>query len=102
MFIIAGTTVLKGYQTSRITTWLDPLSDPYNTSQQLVNALIAFKNGGLFGLGLGNSTQKYGYIPKVAQMEVSEYLKIPMAEIYGVITFYSRFTLDLKVSNITQ
>ncbi len=64
LFIIAGTTVLKGYQTSRITTWLDPLSDPYNTSQQLVNALIAFKNGGLFGLGLGNSTQKYGYIPE--------------------------------------
>ena len=59
-----GTTVLKGYQVSRITAWLDPLSDPYNTSQQLVNALIAFKNGGLFGLGLGNSTQKFGYIPE--------------------------------------
>lgn len=64
LFLIVGTTVLKGYQMSRITTWLDPLSDPYNTSQQLVNALIAFKNGGIFGLGLGNSTQKFGYIPE--------------------------------------
>lgn len=64
ILLIVGTTVLKGYQVSRITAWLDPLSDPYNTSQQLVNALIAFKNGGLFGLGLGNSTQKFGYIPE--------------------------------------
>lgn len=39
---------------------------------------------------------KYGYIPPLAQKEISEYLKIPMAEIYGVITFYSRFTLKPK------
>lgn len=39
---------------------------------------------------------KYGYIPKIAQLEISEYLNIPMAEIYGVITFYSRFTLEPK------
>ena len=39
---------------------------------------------------------KYGYIPKIAQMEISQYLNIPMAEIYGVITFYSRFTLEPK------
>lgn len=31
-----------------------------------------------------------------AQQEISEYLEIPMAEIYGVITFYSRFTLNPK------
>ena len=36
---------------------------------------------------------KYGYIPKQSQIEISKYLSIPMAEIYGVITFYSRFTL---------
>ena len=39
---------------------------------------------------------KYGYIPQIAQKEISEYLNIPMAEIYGVITFYSRFTLKPK------
>ena len=39
---------------------------------------------------------KYGYIPKISQMEISEYLKVPMAEIYGVITFYSRFSLKPK------
>ena len=38
----------------------------------------------------------YGYIPEKAQRAISEYLSIPMAEIYGVITFYSRFTLKPK------
>lgn len=45
---------------------------------------------------LNDVQEKYGYIPKVAQMVISEYLAIPMAEIYGVITFYSRFTLTPK------
>ena len=45
---------------------------------------------------LNEVQEKYGYIPKVAQMEISKYLEIPMAEIYGVITFYARFTLEPK------
>lgn len=45
---------------------------------------------------LNEVQEKYGYIPKKAQLEISEYLNIPMAEIYGVITFYSRFTLEPK------
>ena len=45
---------------------------------------------------LNDIQEKYGYIPKVAQMEVSNYLNIAMAEIFGVITFYSRFTLEPK------
>lgn len=39
---------------------------------------------------------KYGYIPKEAQLIVSEYLGIAFAEVYGVVTFYSRFTLIPK------
>ena len=45
---------------------------------------------------LNDVQEHYGYIPKFAQMEISDYLGIPMAEIYGVITFYSRFTLKPK------
>ena len=45
---------------------------------------------------LNTVQEKYGYIPKQAQIVISEYLSIPMAEIYGVITFYSRFTLTPK------
>ena len=45
---------------------------------------------------LNEVQEKFGYIPKEAQKEISEFLKMPMAEIYGVITFYSRFTLEPK------
>ena len=45
---------------------------------------------------LNEVQEKYGYIPKQSQIEISNYLNIPMAEIYGVITFYSRFTLKPK------
>jgi len=44
-----------------------------------------------------NETQEhYGYIPMSAQKTISEEMGIEMAEIYGVITFYSRFTLKPK------
>ena len=45
---------------------------------------------------LNEVQEHYGYIPKNAQIEISEFLKIPMAEVYGVITFYSRFSLKPK------
>lgn len=45
---------------------------------------------------LNEVQEKYGYIPKQAQIEISDYLGIPMAEIYGVVTFYSRFTTEPK------
>ncbi len=40
--------------------------------------------------------KKFGYVPKQAQLEISEYLDVPVAEIYGVVTFYSRFTTKPK------
>jgi NADH:ubiquinone oxidoreductase subunit E len=42
---------------------------------------------------LHETQELFGYIPEEAQNRISEVLNIPLAEIYGVITFYSRFTL---------
>jgi NADH-quinone oxidoreductase E subunit len=48
-------------------------------------------------IGILNEVQvKYGYVPTAAQMAIADYLKIPLAQVYGVITFYSRFTLEPK------
>ncbi len=42
-----------------------------------------------------NAVQEhYGYVPREAQKALSEFLGISMAEIYGVVTFYSRFSLE--------
>lgn len=45
---------------------------------------------------LNEIQEHYGYIPMDIQKELSEFLSIPMAEIYGVVTFYSRFSLKPK------
>ena len=45
---------------------------------------------------LNEFQEHYGYIPDVVQTEIANYLGIEKAEVYGVITFYSRFTLNPK------
>lgn len=45
---------------------------------------------------LNEVQEEYGYIPESVQLEISKYLGMEMAEIYGVITFYARFTLKPK------
>ena len=46
-------------------------------------------------IGVLNDVQeRFGYVPREAQEEISKYLGLSLAEIYGVITFYSRFTLE--------
>ena len=48
---------------------------------------------------LNEIQEHYGYIPMYVQQELSEFLSISMAEIYGVITFYSRFSLEPQGKN---
>lgn len=54
------------YFEGRMTTWTDPFSDANNPADtwQTRNSLIAIGSGGLFGLGLGNSRQKFLYLPE--------------------------------------
>ncbi len=42
---------------------------------------------------LNEVQETFGYVPKDAQLAISEYLGLTMAEVYSVVTFYSRFTL---------
>ena len=45
---------------------------------------------------LNEVQETYGYIPENVQLEISKYLGMEMAQIYGVITFYARFSLKPK------
>ncbi len=51
------------YRRSRILIFLNPDSDPLKTGYQLVQARLAFGTGGLFGLGLGASREKFTWLP---------------------------------------
>ena len=48
----------------RLQTYINPDSDPTDTSYQLNQSLIAIGSGGIFGRGFGQSTQKFGYLPE--------------------------------------
>ena len=49
---------------SRVTSFLDPFQDIQNDSYQVAQGLYAIASGGIFGLGLGQSVQKYSYLPE--------------------------------------
>ena len=53
-----------GYASARITAWRDPFSDPSDNGYQIVQSLYAIGSGGMMGLGLGKSRQKYLYLPE--------------------------------------
>lgn len=52
------------YRMARITSFLDPWKDPLNSGFQIIQSLYAIGPGGLFGLGLGESRQKFFYLPE--------------------------------------
>jgi cell division protein FtsW len=52
------------YRLERLTTFLNPWDDPFNSGFQLTQALIAFGRGEWFGVGLGSSVQKLFYLPE--------------------------------------
>jgi cell division protein FtsW len=56
--------VLESYRQQRLETFLDPFKDPFGASYQPVQALIGLGSGGVFGVGLGHSVQKYLWLPE--------------------------------------
>ena len=65
--IIPGIAYLIKNESYRLNRWLsyrDPWADPLKTGYQAIQSLLALGSGGIFGLGLGNSRQKFFYIPE--------------------------------------
>lgn len=53
-----------GYRMNRIEAWLHPFNDPQGISYQIIQSFYAIANGGLFGQGIGNSKQKFLWLPE--------------------------------------
>lgn len=66
LFGIIGLILIKisPYRAQRLATFLDPNQSIQTSSYHVKQILIALGNGGVFGLGLGNSLQKYAYLPE--------------------------------------
>ena len=64
LFVLAKFTDSGAFRLSRITTFLNPWNDIKGDGWQIVQSLYAIGSGGLFGAGLGESKQKFLYIPE--------------------------------------
>jgi cell division protein FtsW len=63
-FFGAMAVFMETYRLERMSSWLDPWSDPGNTGLQMVQSLLALGNGGLSGVGLGAGGSKWYYLPE--------------------------------------
>ena len=91
------------YKLQRIEGWLDPWSDPFGAmGYQLTNALMAFGRGEFFGVGLGGSVAKLGYLPEAH----TDFLLAILGEefgLFGVAIVIGLFSyLVLKIFGIAK
>lgn len=73
--------ILEPYRLQRLSAFLDPWSSPKDEGYQLIQSLYALGNGGFFGTGLFNSTQKYRFLP----FAESDFILAIMGEELGFI-----------------
>lgn len=79
--------ILEPYRLQRLSAFLDPWASPKDEGYQLIQSLYALGNGGLFGTGLFNSTQKYRFLP----FAESDFILSIMGEelgFFGLIIFF--------------
>jgi cell division protein FtsW len=73
--------VTSSYRLQRLTTFLDPWADPFDSGFQLTQSLIAIGRGQWFGVGLGESVQKLFYLPEAH----TDFLFAVLAEELGLV-----------------
>ena len=92
--VIVKTGLLKEYQLDRIYAWIDPEADASDLGYQIVQGLYAIGSGGLFGKGLGNSTQKLGFVPE-AQNDMIFSIVCEELGLFGAICLIALFVFLL-------
>lgn len=80
VFVVIYITFM-GYAGDRVTAWLHPEQDPADTGYQILQSLYAIGSGGVFGLGLGRSRQKYLYLP----FQYNDYIFAVICEELGLV-----------------
>jgi cell division protein FtsW len=88
----AGLAIRSPYRLKRLLTFLDPNTDPLGASYHIRQALIALGSGGIFGLGLGNSRQKYSYLPEATTDSIFAIIGEELGLI-GALVLVSAFAL---------
>lgn len=78
---LAGLAISSPYRIARLTAFLNPWADQFNSGYQLTQSLIAFGRGGWLGVGFGESVQKLFYLPEAH----TDFLFAVLAEETGLL-----------------
>ena len=81
LFVLAKYFHIRADRLQRLGAFIDPWKDPLDTGWQIIQGLYAIGSGGLFGVGLGNSRQKYLYISEPH----NDYIFAVLAEELGFV-----------------
>ncbi|MGM0480852.1 MAG: putative lipid II flippase FtsW [Pseudomonadota bacterium] len=85
--------IVEPYRMQRLLTFMEPEKDPFGAGYQLMQSLIAFGQGQVNGLGLGNSIQKLQYLPEAH----TDFIMSVVAEELGFIGVMGVITLVLML-----
>lgn len=99
--------LIAPYRMKRLTTYLNPFSDPNGAGWQIINSFYAISSGGILGRGFGKSTQKYFYISQPQ----NDFIFAVIAEELGlirsmliillyVVLIFKIFRLSLDIDDI--
>lgn len=92
----------SGYRSKRILALLDPFSDPQGFTYHISQVLIALGSGGLFGLGLGHSRQKFEYIPEISTDSIFGIIGEELGFVGGGLVIVIFAFILIRGFNITQ
>ena len=102
VMLLTGGTFLREYQLKRFN-FLDPCERyEEETGYQLCNSLIAFKNGSLTGKGIGQSTQKYLYLPEAHTDFIFPIIVEEWGLIVGIIIIGLYCFMLIRIINIAK
>lgn len=62
--LVTGAIMVSPYRMERVTSFWNPWEDPSDSGYQIIQSLLALGSGGLVGMGLGQSRQKFFYLPQ--------------------------------------
>ncbi len=76
-----GAIIASPYRMNRLLAWRNPFEDPQGIGYHIIQSMSAISGGGLFGRGLGNSMQKFGYLPE----DTTDFIYAIVCEELGVV-----------------
>lgn len=102
--VVLNPNMLLDYNAERITAWLDKTYEPLGARWQTNNSLYAIGSGGLFGVGLGNSKQKYLYVSEPQNdfifsivCEELGFIRVVLLLVLFALLFYRGIKIALRV-----